>query len=485
MKRTFSWLLALLLVVTLFSVSAVTAQAEDLPVLKVLGGYVNFDPNNDPTGTAIEELTGYHVEYSMLPAENPTENLMMQIASGVDYDILRIDPIQFRKLSEMGALLSLDELMDAYGSNLKSMITEEVFNLVKKDDKIYGLPMMAEREVISAAILYRQDVLEEIKIDSPTTPDEFLTLMRAVKAAYPDMIPLCLMSGLNVPTLISGFGFYGSWVDVDGKIVNYQQLPEYQNFLKFMKTMYDEELLDPDLPINTQVTVDEKFSSGRAFAVSSGWYGASTQVPALEENIPTAKVACMDPLYDENGNAGVLTAYALNNVSCIPKSSKHAEDAVKFMNAKFEPDTFTYITIGTEGETFTVEDGNKYYPIMPIFEELRNNAWWYLNSFDMTRYGDMWLARTRRNPALGKAFDAINANYDKFARRNPVDFAPVLPSVADNAAALQQMEIDYQTQLMVGVEKFEDFDAYMNKWLEAGGQACLDDYNEWYATQVK
>ena len=483
MKRILSLVLALSLVLTMLL--AAPAVAEELPTLKVLGGYVNFDPNNDPTATDIEARTGYHVEYSMLPAENATENLMMQIASGESYDILRIAPDQFRTLLEMGALLPLDELLAANGENLTNLITDEAFELVKKDGQIYGLPMMAEREVINAAVIYRQDIMDELKLEMPTTAEAFKEVLQAVKTAYPDMIPLCLNGNIWVPSLVSAFGFYSAYVDRDGQIVNYQQLPEYKEYLAYMKDLYDAGLIDPDLPINTAVTRDEKFSSGKAFAVSSSWYDASTQVPALKENVPGATTTCMDPLYDKNGNAGVATAYALNNVSCIPKNSQNPEHAVKFMNAKFEHDTFTFITLGVEGEHFYVEDGNKYYPIMPIFTELRNNAWWYLNSFDMTRYGDMWLARTRRNAALGEAFDAINANYDLFARRNPVDFAPVLPAVAENSAALGQMESDYQIQLMSGVEKLENFDAYLAKWLAAGGQDCLDQYNEWYATVEK
>lgn len=483
MKRVTSLTLSLFLALALAvgCLPAALAEAE-LPTLKVLGPYVNFDPNADPTAAAIEERTGYHVEYSMLPAENADENLLLQIASGETYDILRISPTQYRQLLEMGALMPLDDLLEAYGPNLTSLITEEAYELVQSDGQTYGIPMMAEREVISAAVQYRKDILDELGLEAPTTPEEFRDVLAAVKEAYPDMIPLCLAGGVWVPTLVSGFGFYTNWVERDGEIVNYQQLPEYQEYLKYMKSLYDEGLLDADLPINTTVTVDEKFSSGRAFAVSSGWYEASTQVPALMENLPDAEVAYLDPLYDANGNAGVATAYALNNVTCIPKNAPHAEDAVKFMNAKLEYDTFTYITLGTEGETFTIDEDGNYYPIMPIFTELRNNAYWYLNSFDMTRYGDMWMARTRRNEALGEAFDAINANFDQFAVRNPVDFAPVLPSVAENSTALSQMEADYQIQAMVGVESLDDFDTYLQSWLDAGGQACLDDYNGWYTT---
>ena len=50
------------------------------------------------------------------------------------------------------------------------------------------------------------------------------------------------------------------------------------------------------------------------------------------------------------------------------------------MDAKLETETFRYLTIGTEGVTFTKE-GNRYTPIMPTFSEQYNTAYWYTNGY--------------------------------------------------------------------------------------------------------
>ena len=265
MKRFLALVLSLALVCSMLL--ALPAAAEELPTLKVLGGYVNFDPNNDPTATDIEATTGYHVEYSMLPAENATENLMMQIASGESYDILRIAPDQYRALLEMGALLPLDDLLAAHGPNLTSLITEEAFELVKKDGQIYGLPMMAEREVIGTAIIYRQDIMDELGLEMPTTPEAFKEMLQAVKAAYPDMIPLCLTGNIWVPTLVSGFGFYNAWEDRDGKIVNYQQLPEYKEYLAYFRNLYANRWMYQDFNAINHTRALNLFTSGKAGAI--------------------------------------------------------------------------------------------------------------------------------------------------------------------------------------------------------------------------
>ena len=188
----------------------------------------------------------------------------------------------------------------------------------------------------------------------------------------------------------------------------------------------------------------------------------------------------LDPFRDANGNAGVKRQQALNNISCIPVVAAHPEDAVKFMNRKLDEDVFTYITIGVQDETFTVDEQGRYSPIMPIFNELRNNAWWYLNSFDMTCYGDMWMARTRRTKAVGEIYDGLNANADEFAADNPTDLCPALPVVAEYKATLNTMVSDYVLQVVVGVKNVEDHDEFVAEWLAAGGQACKDAYNEWY-----
>lgn len=480
-RRPIKTLIVILLAAVMILPNLALAS-DSLPTLKVLGTYHNFDPNDDVTGRDIEEMTGYKVEYAMLPSDNADQNLYMQIASGEDYDIVRSGPDSFRTLLERGALLELDELLEKYGENLTQVIGEESWNLVRQDGKIYGIPMMNERPNIESTILMRLDILEELSLEVPRTPTEFRAVLEAVKEAHPEMIPFTLAGGIYSETLISGFGFYFSWNERDGKLVNNLELPEYKEYLEYMLGLYEDGLIDQDLAINTSVTVNEKFSSGKAFSINSSWFGASTQVPALYETVKDARVAYVDPLENAEGKAAIRANRYLNNVSYIPKQAKNAEDAVKFMNKKLDEDIFTFITLGVENEHFT-KDGNVYEPIMPVFTELRNNAWWYLNGIREEEYADMWLARTRRNPELGKAFDAANANYDKYAIFSPTATMPTLSAVAKNTTALNQMVDDYTIQLLVGVEKLDNFEAFLENWREAGGAESTAEVNEWYANQ--
>ena len=471
----------------LFAAGGKESTSSDVkPTLKVMGTFIaNVDVNNDPTAKAITEKTGYTVEYSMTSQDNPLQRLNLELASGADYDIVRMGPDEFRALVGQNAFLPLDDLLAKYGQEMKSVISAETWELTTYDGKIYGVPMMNERANIESTILMRKDILDALGLEVPTTKEEFASVLRAVKKAYPDMIPYSVMSSGNVngiysETLLSAFDIYFEWNDVDGTLKHYVQMPEYKEYLAYLATLYSEGLIDKDIAINKKVNLDEKFTSGKVFAIPSNWYEASTQVPALYANVPSAEITYVLPLKDENGIAHIRANKYLNNVSVVLKNSKHPEDAVKFMNAKLTEPTFTYVTLGTEGETFTKE-GDKYEPIMPIFSEVRNNAWWYLNGIREVEYADMWMARTRRNVELGKAFDAVNAESDSYAVYSPVANMPTPASLSKYRASLNQLVVDNEIIFVTGVKPISSYDSFLSTWENQGGAEVSKDVNAWFS----
>lgn len=478
MKKTVVLLLTLAL---LISAAPLSLAGEAPPTLKVLGTYNGHDPNNDATAAAIEEKTGYHVEYFMLPSENALDNLLLQIASGESYDILRVTEQMYLELLSRGALLPLDDLLAEYGGNLTTLITEDAYSLTTSGGKVYGIPMMAERASIDSGLVLRGDIMEELGLEYPTTTAEFEAVLAAVKTAHPDMIPLLTRVERKMDVISSGFGFYFDWNDVDGVLTHYVEMPGYKDYLAYLVELYNAGLIDADIAINNTTTRTEKFSSGNAFAYACGGWTDETTTAFI--NAGETELVYVDPFYDANGNAGIKKQQALNNVSCIPVTAENPEEAIKFMNRKLDEDVFTYVTLGTQGETFTIDENGGYWPIMPIFTEARNNAWWYLNSFDMTRYGDMWMARTRRTQAVAEIYDGLNRHAATFAMPNPTDLCPMLEAVTQNKATLDTMLDDYVLQVIVGVKRVEDHDAFVAEWLAAGGQACKDAYNGWYANR--
>jgi len=452
------------------------------PELKVLAFNVGFDPNAEPVAKDIETTTGYKVNYTLLPKDNPEEKLNIEIASGANYDILSLTPNQFYSLVAKGALQPIGDLVDQYGANLKEGISESSWELGKYNGELYGIPQKNERPNIEATMIVRQDVLDELGLKMPETLDEFYETLKTIKQKKPDLIPLT-GSGMNAAMIMSAFGLYTGWAeDGEGLLTPRIKQPATKDYFAFMKKLFDEGLLDKDWPINKSAQAQEKFVGGKAAMISGDWNAASGMNDAFKTNVPQGKMGYMSPLNGADGKAGVEMADKLIYVHAIPKSSKHAEDAIKLMDMKMEKNNFTFLTLGEKGVTFNEENG-VFSPIMPIFTEKRGSAYFFLNGIREVEYAEMWLARLRRTPTLFEAFNAINKDFDKYAKRNPIAFMPPIEAVGKNLPSLLQMENDYFLQVLLSGEKIENFDKFLSKWESSGGSEVTKAINEWYSSK--
>ena len=476
MKRILVFLLCLLMLPILPA-----AVAETLPTISyVTMRPTSLDLNADPVAAAIEEVTGYKATYTVLPSENAQEKLYMDLASNVKYDVMFVFKDTYYDMLYQGALMPLDDLLEEYGQNILDEFYPDLWKTTQYEGQTYGIPYTNDRATIWKAIYVRQDVLDELGATMPTTPDELYALLKRIKEET-GLIPLTSAYGIWTDTIESGFGATSNtWVEQeDGSLVPYFESQEYQDYIAFMAKLYDEGLIDADWGINTTANAQEKFAGGSAAMAFLDLTEIDTVYNALIANVPDATIDVMLPLEDENGDAHMRAQYALEAVVCIPKTSANAQDAMKWMNLKQDPDNFTYIHIGTEGVHYTYTDG-MYAPIMPKFSEDRNNGYFFYTSKNDLEYAEMWLARIRRQPWMGYYYDIINADFDDVAVFDPLRFVPVFESVTKYGTVVNQMAKDFCLQVMMGARSLDDLDAFIAEWDDAGGQLIREETNDWY-----
>ena len=449
------------------------------PKLKILTVYTpNVDINNDPVYHDVVERTGYEVEYFMLPADNPGEKLNLEISGGTSYDILKLSPADFNRLVSQGIYAELDDVLASHGKNILNAISKESFDIIRTNGKIYGIPQITERPNIDYCLAVRQDILDELALPVPTDLDEFYSVLKKIKEEKPDMIPYTLDNPFD-PVLLSAFGLYDGWPEIDGAITWNGKLPAMKEYVAFIKKLYEEDLLDHDFAMNKQDTLMAKFTSGKAAIMPYGWLRAVGTPEALQENVPEGKISLVFPLKDDDGNARIVPAgYNLNNVSGIMKKSPNIEHAISFMDSKLSPENFTFLSLGEEGVTFTVEDG-QYRPIMPALTEQRGNAYVYLNGFDEKIYPDMWLARIWRDPNLGEAFEMLNNEFDQYAVKPALAYIPPLPADGKYMQSLDTFVKDTFVQFIMGAKSLDEYDKFLNEWEGKGGAEITKERNEW------
>jgi putative aldouronate transport system substrate-binding protein len=446
---------------------------------------MNSDPNQDPVAKEVENLTGYKVNYSLLPQDNPVDKLNLVLASGDGYDVIVFDQTQvFQNYAKKGAMAQLDKLIDQYGPNIKSATTKETFDAFKVDGKIFSIPWpKPASDTVSSTLAVRQDWLDKLNMKAPKTLDEFTDMLKAFRDKDPGgngskNIPLVInesMADVMTTDIRGAFGLYSDWNDINGKLVYLLQDPALKDYLTYMSMLYKEKLIDQELPTNKGATVDQKWASGRAGVRYTSWGEFGGHTDNLVKNVPTAKLSLLEFLTGKDGKSGTRLDHSFEAYAFIREGSKNKEDAIKWMNAKLEPKNFKTITIGEEGKLHTVQDG-KYVPILPQFFEQKANATSFLTGTDSKAYAQYWQARLKKDPRI---FDTFQKLQQMGTGKGKVDVMGLATTISYDQALAKDTE-DFLVKVIVGAEPVSAVDDFSKKWLSRGGDQIIKDVNTWY-----
>ncbi|WP_246469678.1 extracellular solute-binding protein [Cohnella nanjingensis] len=443
----------------------------------------------------MEEKTGYKVQYDMLPQDNAEEKLNLLIASGEPYDAITTAGGSYNKAlysdyATRGALVDLGPLIDKYGSNIKVAIPQETLDAAKINGKLYAIPTQTVGSA-GASLMIRQDWLDKLGLKVPTTTDELVAVLQAFKEKDPGgngdkNIPLTIYGDAPFIDSIAGaFGLANTWNDMDGKLVPRALDPAYPDYVAFVNDLFKQGLLDQEFAVNKLANMYEKFSSGKAGVIPLAWYDVPTVTDALKKNQPDAKWTYTPPLKGPSGKVGLPESAGFDRITFIPKAAKHPEDAVKWINAKLEKDTFKLMAIGEEGKHYTFKDGT-YTPILPIFTDERNLANNFLMGVDAENYPNYWQARVRKDSRLFEAWDYLNIKQPADTRiADPLGVSPYLPEYSKNNSSLNMLTDEQTVKFIVGAESLNKINAFMAKYKASGGDASVKEVNDWYATLKK
>ncbi|NMO96831.1 extracellular solute-binding protein [Paenibacillus lemnae] len=453
-------------------------KEEAKPEIRMIMQYGLFDPAKEFTSKYITEKTGYPVQYEMLPAENADEKLNLLVANKENFDVMKLNAAQFYNLATSGALEPMDELLEAHGNHINQAIKPESWESATIDGKKYAIPETGSGVSIGEELIIRQDWLDELGLSVPTNADELYNVLKTIKEKK-NVIPLTGSKDSIYGDIATTFGVLTDWKEVDGKLVHKAEQPEMKEFLGYMNKLYAEGLLDTEMPINTAQKAIEKFASGKAAAYKLAWWNAGSTIAALNESNPDAKVSVIPYLKGKDGKAVVGANANTTWFIAIPKASKHKEDAVKFLNAKLEPETFKGLAIGEEGVHHEVKDG-KYYPILPKFNDDLNNASAFMTGVDEEKYPIYWQARVRKDPVLQNYFETFQKNAEGLVVVDPMSTAPPIDAVSRNTLKLRTLLDDNALKFITGSEPLESYDTFLAQWRAEGGEDMVKAANEWY-----
>lgn len=459
------------------------------PELSILYVAQPNDMNQDPGKDVMEEVSGYQVTYHNLPAENGEEKLMLEVASGADYDMIyNMSYSVFTQLVDKNALMDLRPLLEKYGSNILENVDDLTWSAVSDEEgHIWGIPKDAADpttntypESITSGIAFRSDVLKELGYDIPATLDEFYNVCKAYTEKTGN--PALTMSryGWVVP-IMSAFGLGGSnWYDVNGVQTPRIRMEGFKDYMAFMQKLYSEGILDNDMPINAAENAKEKFTSNTALCTPLAFWDIPGIKEALAISNPDAKAVFASLLARDADTPAFLSSnQGVSQVSMVIKNAKNPEHAVIWYNSISDTENFRKIYIGEENVSYEVREGN-YYPIFPAFDAYQNSDR-YTGTVTYEEQKSEWAARARKTPEMEEAFDQMNEKLSEYEFYLSCEGFVTDPALNEYQPALNTAIDDLLVKAIAeGTDPQAVLDEMLATWEREGGLECEQAMQKWY-----
>jgi putative aldouronate transport system substrate-binding protein len=459
--------------------------------------------NSDNNALLIQQLTGYEVEYTQLPAADSSKVLNNELMDKRNYQAMKLTKDQFSDLVKDDMLVDITDALAVFAPDILASISEESWDVVTVNGRIYGIPERASSDNIENMIVFNQDLLLQNNLDIPTTLVEFENVLQVLTAAigkpaltFDKYTPL-------VYSISAAFGIYSTWqeyeVNGETQVLFYMNAPRYQEYVDYMNKLYKAGYIDVEVGTNTAADAISKFTNNKAACVACSLWSVSSIVTGLQANGTITSVEAAGTMENYLGYLRALKANASDPehvyrasgytyITAIPYyQAENAGYALDWMNSKIkdteEAHNFRSIVLGEEDKHWTYSPSEGYLPINANFGE-KDTASYYLTGSNEKVYTQYWLARVRKQPELFRAWSIMMENADQVGVYNVVDFTPPIEDYNSNRSAMEEYAQDqFYIMMKDGTGKLQEFLNKLNSL--QGGSKATDAINAWYKEYKK
>ena len=322
------------------------------------------------------KMTNISLKGPASPMEtDSTEAFNLMIAGQDIPDIVGGNRDLINQYGMEGAFMPLNDLIEEYAPDFKKILDENPDikgAITAADGNIYQIPFVYE-SLVSEAWFVRQDWLDAVGMEAPTTVDELHDVLTAFVNEDPngngqkDEVGYFtrLTNTDNVlKGLLSLFGIQDAWhTDEEGNVGVGLYSEEYKEAIKSVSQWYAEGLIDPEIFTRGSNARDILFPENNG-GVIHDWIPSTTGYnEKLQESVPGFKVVGILPPTDVNGDQWEVEARArLSGAGwAIGANNEHPEETMKYMNFWWTEAGRRLQTYGVEGDTYTMVDGEPVY----------------------------------------------------------------------------------------------------------------------------
>ncbi len=467
--------------------------------------------NDSPVVAEFEKKYDVDFNFIYMDRNQASELLNVRIAGGEIPDIFSVSDSQYRMYAKQGVLSEIkEETLKEKAPNFyelaKTNGEEQIWDAMKENGKIYGLPSLSSNGAYHIVPLWRNDWLEKVGIDKiPETVDEAEEAFYKIANEDPDgdgQKDTYAMSTFGIHAILNAYGghplkFY--WTERDGKIIHSAVLPEMKDALIRLNKWYKDGIIDPEF-----ITGENKgqywanspgFINGILGFTANGMYYHISDTKANSEKPSSfysqfkqlqgedATYTPGKPLVGPFGHQGAEYWGTFSgggvvfgrNVGTDTEKQAKILNIFETLNSDF--DEYIFANYGREGIEWEMRDG-LYCNLVEDVQERRGLG--IANCLMLAtvnlEFGDRTSAPEQRE-------------YAKKHAQHVKDYQRVvwggLPSdVMYKAIVTQKIEENYY-EFIAGTRSLDEWDAFVAELNAAGLETLTKEANEWYDARYR
>jgi putative aldouronate transport system substrate-binding protein len=330
----------------------------------------------------IREKLGINLNYTIIPPAGDGETKLNAAAAANDLpDLFQITSSTRGKerdnlfnYYELGLLAPVDDMFAMMPERTKNHYNSQtLLDMVTFDGSVYGLPeppIIPKRE----GFVIRQDWLDALGLQAPTTPDELLEVAKAFTTQDPDGNGQndtygygAFIEGPGVGRRFNPiFGAYGvldEWNFVDATPDKFElnvRDPQYYEAMKVMVAMNEAGLVDPDWPTLSKDEFRARWKQGR-FGIMWEDFAALTNKSNYEPfdtNFPNGYWTPLPALTGPGGEADYGLDESTFQIFAVSQrtADEGKKEAIARLLEWIATDGYYLLGFGEQGVNFNLDD---------------------------------------------------------------------------------------------------------------------------------
>lgn len=481
----------------------------------------------------IKEALNVDVDHQFAASgQNLRQRISLAIASNDLPDAMVVNAVELRQLVEADQIADLTDVYEQYASpDIKTIIENTngaALDSVTFDGKMMALPGVQANADGIHLLWIRQDWLDKLNLEPPTTMAELEEVARAFVEKDPDGNGQRDTIGITGPESggklyanflesknnLYGFdaifsahdSFPGYWLEgEDGSPVYGSILPETREALASLRDLYSKGLIDPEMGVRNKA--DEPIIAGKSGMFFAPWWMAYGPLTNAVKNDAEANWQAYALPLNQNGEFKPHAATPSTEFVVVRKDYEHPEVPMKLLNNLFkneQENTFDpskggpgyyplrVVYAPSDEIEFTVkalrdvlagnktaEDfaNDKAYKLLPSdiasIKTIKNEPY---DSMDLSTWNPEanWGAWTRSYSIMVGGRPLVDTKFEEV----PSLLYEQTPLMESRWVNLRKLEDETFLRIIMGAAPLETFDSFVENWKRQGGDQITQEVKD-------